>query len=326
MAAASVANVLGRRLVGAEAFTAKPEDGRRLATPATLKDPGDYAWTAGINRFMLHHYVHRPTDDGPGFGLGRYGTHFGRLNTWWPLAGAWIDYVARGQSLLQQGRTVADIAFLHTEDHGYAFPGGMVTTPAGYDFDIVYPHHLGAMTWRDGALTLPTGPAYRVLMLPENWAADLPALRKLLATSPAPECRSSALTPVAPAGVCDYETRGQYAALARGLWDGAAAHPPDSFVRARAQEIGLAPDVMLPAAPAGGELRYIHRRLADAEIYFVFNHSDRDVAVTSPFARPAASPNCGTPSPAHRPMPRAIVSRPPAPRCRSNSSHMVPRS
>ena len=66
---ASVANVLGRPLVGAEAFTAKPEDGRWLATPATLKDPGDYAWTAGINRFILHHYVHQPTDDGPGFGL-----------------------------------------------------------------------------------------------------------------------------------------------------------------------------------------------------------------------------------------------------------------
>jgi hypothetical protein len=126
---ASVANVLGRPLVGAEAFTAKPEDGRWLATPATLKDPGDYAWTAGINRFILHHYVHQPTDDGPGFGLGRYGTHFGRLNTWWPLAGAWIDYVARGQFLLQQGRTVTDIAFLNTEDHGYAFPGDMVTTP-----------------------------------------------------------------------------------------------------------------------------------------------------------------------------------------------------
>ncbi len=274
---ASVANILGRPLVAAEAFTAKPEDGRWLATPATLKDPGDYAWTAGINRFILHHYVHQPTDDGPGFGLGRYGTHFGRLNTWWPLAGAWIDYVARGQFLLQQGRTVADIAFLHTEDHGYAYPGGMVTTPAGYDFDIVYPHHLAAMTWRDGALLLSTGPTYRVLMLPENWSADLATLRKLrdLARAGAPIFGRA---PVVPAGVRDYEAREEFAALVRELWEAPRPLVRRAALPAALGEIGLAPDVMLPAAPAGGELRYIHRRLADAEIYFVFNHSDRDVA------------------------------------------------
>ncbi len=274
---ASVANVLGRPLVGAEAFTAKPEDGRWLATPATLKDPGDYAWTAGINRFILHHYTHQPTDDGPGFGLGRYGTHFGRLNTWWPLAGAWIDYVARGQFLLQQGRTVADIAFLHTEDHGYAFPAGMVTTPAGYDFDIVYPHHLAAMTWRDGALTLPTGPAYRVLMLPENWAADLVTLRRLrdFARAGAPIFGAA---PVVPAGVRDYEARDEFTALVRELWDGPRPLVRRTPLSAALKEIGLAADVALPPAPTGGELRYIHRRLSDAEIYFVFNHSDRDVA------------------------------------------------
>ena len=275
--AASVANVLGRPLVGAESFTAKPEDGRWLATPATLKDPGDYAWTAGVNRFSLHHYTHQPTDDGPGFGLGRYGTHFGRLNTWWPLAGAWIDYVARGQFLLQQGRTVADIAFLHTEDHGYAFPAGMIETPTGYDFDIVYPHHLAAMQWRDGALTLPTGPAYRVLILPENWAADLATLRRLrdLAHAGAPIFGGA---PVAPAGVGDYEARSEFAARVRELWDAPRPLIRRTPLPTALKEIGLAADVTLPAVPAGGELRFIHRRTPEAEIYFVFNHSDRDVA------------------------------------------------
>lgn len=275
--AASIANVLGRPLVGAEAFTAKPEDGRWLATPATLKDPGDYAWTAGVNRFSLHHYTHQPTDDGPGFGLGRYGTHFGRLNTWWPLAGAWLDYVARGQFLLQQGRTVADVAFLQTEDHGYAFPAGMVGTPAGYDFDIVYPRHLAAMTWREGALTLPTGPAYRVLLLPDNWAADLATLRRLrdFVRAGAPVFGAP---PVTPAGVRDYEARQDFAALVRELWDGPRPLIRRASVAAAVKEIGLTADVGLPAVPAGGELRYLHRRTSDAEIYFVFNHSDRDVA------------------------------------------------
>ncbi|OYV00954.1 MAG: hypothetical protein CFE26_23405, partial [Verrucomicrobiales bacterium VVV1] len=182
-----------------------------------------------------------------------------------PLAGAWIDYVARGQFLLQQGRTVADVAFLHTEDHGYAYPAGMVTTPAGYDFDIVYPHHLAAMTWRDGALTLPTGPAYRVLMLPENWAADLATLRKLrdFARAGAPIYGAA---PVVPAGVRDYEARSEFAALVRELWDGPRAVIRRTPLSTALKERSLAPDVVLPAAPAGGELRYIHRRTPDAEI------------------------------------------------------------
>ncbi|MBI5768086.1 MAG: hypothetical protein HZA93_09840 [Verrucomicrobia bacterium] len=291
--AASVAHVLGRPLVAAEAFTAKPEDGRWLATPATLKDPGDYAWTAGINRFILHHYVHQPTDDGPGFGLGRYGTHFGRLNTWWPLAGAWIDYVARGQFLLQQGRTVADIAFLQNEDHGYAFPTAMTHTPSGYDYDIVYPHHLATMTWRGGALTLPTGPAYRVLMLPENWTADLATLRKLreLARAGAPIFGSP---PLAPAGRRDYDGRDEFNALVSELW-GDKSNVPRPPIRpvplpAALKETGLTPDVGFPALSTGGELRFIHRRTADAEIYFVFNHSDRSATGDFAFRVPGHQP------------------------------------
>lgn len=274
---ASAANLLGRPLVAAEAFTAKPEDGRWLATPATLKGPGDYAWTAGINRFILHHYVHQPTDDGPGFGLGRYGTHFGRLNTWWPLAGAWVDYVARGQFLLQQGRTVADICFLQNEDHGYAYPAEMTATPAGYDHDIAYPRHLAAMTWRDGALTLPTGPAYRVLMLPDNWAAEISTLRKLrdLVRAGAPIFGAA---PIAPAGVRDHEANTEFTALVRELWHGTRPLIRTAALASALREIRLDPDVAFPAVPPGVGLRHLHRRTSDAEIYFVFNPSDRDVA------------------------------------------------
>ena len=290
--AASIANVLGRPLVAAESFTAKPEDGRWLATPATLKDPGDYAWTAGINRFILHHYTHQPTDDGPGFGLGRYGTHFGRLNTWWPLATAWVSYVSRGQFLLQQGHTVADICFLQNEDHGYAFPAAMVDTPAGYDFDIAYPRHLTSMTWRDGALTLPTGPAYRVLMLPTNWAADLTTLRQLreFARAGAPIYGPA---PVAPAGLPDYESRREFTALVHELWSGAAGTRPlirSTPLPTALRELGLARDVAYPAAPADGELRYIHRRTAEADVYFVFNHSAREFAGEFTFRIAARQP------------------------------------
>ena len=271
----SVSNLLGRRIVAAESFTSTPENGRWQNMPSRLKIAGDAAWTAGINRFILHHYTHQPTDDGPGFGLGRYGTNFGRLNSWWPLAGAWIDYLARSQFLLQQGRTVADLCFLQNEDHGYSFPAAMITAPAGYAFDICYPRHLAAMTWRDGALTLPAGPAYRVLLLPENWAADIATLQRLreFARAGAPIFGPP---PVAPAGVRDYERHAEFAALVAELWgaDSRGAKIRDRKVAAALREAAVPPDVAWSAAPAGGEFRFIHRRADDADIYFVFNHSN----------------------------------------------------
>jgi hypothetical protein len=272
---ASVASVLGRPIVAAEAFTATPENGRWQNVPSRLKVAGDGAWTAGINRFILHHYTHQPTDDGPGFGLGRYGTNFGRLNTWWPLASGWVEYVSRGQFLLQQGVPVADIAFLQNEDHGYAFPAAMTTAPAGYDFDIVYPRHLRKMRWQEGAFVLPTGPKYRLLVLPENWAAEIATLRTLreLARAGAPIVGSA---PVAPAGRTDFTALREYSGLIAELWGGDVRRPlirSRSPIEAAVHEAGLRPDVEWPARTGSGEFRYVHRRTSEADIYFVFNHS-----------------------------------------------------
>ncbi len=304
---ASVANVLGRPVVAAEAFTATPENGRWQNMPARLKVAGDTAWTAGINRFILHHYTHQPTDDGPGFGLGRYGTNFGRLNSWWPLARGWVDYVARGQFLLQQGRTVADVAFLLNEDYGYAFPASLAVPPAGHDADLLHPRHLAGLEWRDGALRLATGPAYRLLVLPEKWAADLGTLRQLrdLARAGAPLIGPA---PVAPAGARDFANLPGFHALVGELWGGGDR---PALVRAvhrdaaRAlRELGVEPDFRwMPRVPEEGgavaprpqgdgtsesaaadgawprvRLRHVHRRTTDADVYFVFNHADTPVA------------------------------------------------
>jgi hypothetical protein len=118
-------------------------------------------------------------------------------------------------------------------------------------------------------------------MLPENWSADLATLRRLrdLALAGAPIFGRA---PVVPAGVLDYEGRNEFAALVHELWSESATHAR-SLIRsetlpAALRAVDLAPDIAFPVAPAGGELRSIHRRTAEADVYFVFNHSDRDVA------------------------------------------------
>ena len=82
---ASAAHISGRNIVGAEAFTAQPHYGSFANTPFSLKRWGDLTFTEGLTWNILHSYVHQPYEElKPGFTLSRYGTHFGRHNTWWP--------------------------------------------------------------------------------------------------------------------------------------------------------------------------------------------------------------------------------------------------
>ncbi len=114
--AASAAHTHGRRIVGAEAFTAAPERGRWTNTPASLKVSGDLAFCAGINRLIFHRWAHQPwTDRFPGMTMGPWGFHFERTNTWFEQSAAWLDYLARCQFLLQEGRYAADVCYFAGE-------------------------------------------------------------------------------------------------------------------------------------------------------------------------------------------------------------------
>ena len=51
--AASIAHVLGKPVVQAEAFTAEKQEGWKLY-PGAIKDQGDWAFATGINKFFYH--------------------------------------------------------------------------------------------------------------------------------------------------------------------------------------------------------------------------------------------------------------------------------
>ena len=94
------------RILEAEAFTGAPENCSWTETPAQLKACGDLQFLRGINRFTLHTSPLQPWGDRvkPGATMGRWGTHFGRNQTWAKDGKAWFSYLARCQSLLQWGR------------------------------------------------------------------------------------------------------------------------------------------------------------------------------------------------------------------------------
>jgi hypothetical protein len=299
--AASAASLLDKPVVAAEALTARPEeDGWGASLPA-LKRPGDHAFASGINRFILHTYAHQPRESAPGFTLGRYGTRFNRLNTWWPHMPAWTSYIARSQFLLQQGWRHADLLLLQNEDLGHAFPATeLKRLPAGHDFDFAYPASLPAMRVENGVISLPHGPRWRVVVTPSfPWAAEAATLRWLrdavrsgvLLVGNPPEC---------PAGLADLRQQQDFDALVAELWGGLPAGknsekqigagfvsraPVGEALKAR----GIVRDLAWPGAEtlAGdGEsgLSFLHRRTAAGDdVYFVFNYTGTSFAAPVDF-------------------------------------------
>ncbi|MDR3235414.1 MAG: hypothetical protein LBT48_01635 [Prevotellaceae bacterium] len=115
------AHAFGKRIVAAEAYTGDPTRSRYTEDPAFLKRSTDGAFVTGVNWLFLHHWVHQPFDDRyqPGMGMGWWGTHFGRHQTWLKPSKAFFSYLARCQMLLQQGEFVSfgkDVLHRQTTD------------------------------------------------------------------------------------------------------------------------------------------------------------------------------------------------------------------
>ena len=171
---ASAAHIYGKRILGAEAFTAS--DGEKwLHHPASIKALGDWAFCEGINRFVFHRYALQPwLDRQPGMSMGPWGLHYERTQTWWEQSKAWHEYLARCQFLLRQGLFVADVCYLQPEGSPQRFtlslPERSGNTPDRplYNFDGCTPEVvLTRMKVKDRKLVLPDGMSYRLLVLPQ---------------------------------------------------------------------------------------------------------------------------------------------------------------
>ena len=92
-------------VVEAEAFTSGPPSCNWTETPALLKAAADEQFARGVNRMVLHSCPLQPWGDDvkPGKAMGRWGTHFGRNQTWAKSGKGFFDYLNRCQALLQWG-------------------------------------------------------------------------------------------------------------------------------------------------------------------------------------------------------------------------------
>ena len=277
---ASVAHIMGKKIVGAEAFTSGDNEQWKYH-PATVKALGDYEFSQGVNRFVVHRYAFQPYPDRfPGSTMGPWGLHCERTQTWWEMSGAWHKYLSRCQYLLRQGLFVADLCYLRPQLPNQTYFTPAPAVPAAYKYDECSAEALIVrMSVKNGRLVLPDGMSYRLLVLPENVTLMTPALVKRIKQLVADGATVFGPRPTASPSLSDYPKCDEEAArLATEVWgdcDGqkVTEHPfgKGSVIWGQPLEDVLKRLLAPPDFTANVKLNWIHRRVGDTQIYFVAN-------------------------------------------------------
>jgi hypothetical protein len=282
---ASAAHTYGRKLVLAEGFTTIGPHWQETLWD-NLKPSFDKAICEGLNLLVWHAFICSPREMGMPGQQYFAGTHLNPNVTWWEKSGPFFAYINRAQSLMQQGLFVADVAYYYG-DHVPNFTQLKKSDPAkilpGYDYDVFTEEVLlTRAAVKDGRIVLPDGMSYRVLVLPNRPILSLPVLRKLQ------EFVAAGATVIGPApmeasGLHDFAARdAEVQRLAAELW-GQGKVIANRTAREVLLAAGVPPDVEFADTQPDANLDYIHRRTADAEIYFVANRLNRAEQVTATF-------------------------------------------
>lgn len=283
--AASCAHIYGKKQVWAESCTAGNLTYRK--SPHMVKFGIDDSFISGVNSTLLHVFIEQPDEVKPGFNAW-FGTEFNRHNTWWDFMDLFTGYIKRCNYLLQQGSYVADAAYFIGEDAPKMSGIRNPELPDGYSYDWINAEVLNKYAHvEDGCLVLDSGMRYRVLVLPPQKTMRPEMLERIA------ELVKDGLTVVGPKPekspslrnwpVADENVR----ALADELWASrnygkGRVYPEGTTLETVFNELGMEPDCVLST---GGEnvVRFIHRKLTDAEVYFIANSEYHPVHVEASF-------------------------------------------
>jgi hypothetical protein len=288
---ASVAHIYGRTYVAAESMTASSAPW--AWSPATLKPTADQEFLNGINRIVIHESAHQPlVDKKPGLTLGPFGQWFNRNETWAGKARPWIDYLARTSYLLQQGRFAADLLYFYGEDSNLTavFADKAPNVPPGYGFDYINADALiHELSVSDGRITTPGGASYRLLGLdPYSRHMSLPVLQ---AIAKLVEAGAVVAGPMPADDPSLADNQAEFIRLRQQLFgDGTGVHHVGSGTVFAGQSpaqaftaMQLAPDFDYTKPESQTWLQFVHRRIADGDVYFVENRSNRTEKLNATF-------------------------------------------
>ena len=236
--ASSAAHIYGKTIASAEAFT----DMKYHQTFADMKVLADFAYANNVNEFVVCASAYQPwTDRIPGNTAGGWHFCLNRNNTYWEYSRSFWDYQARCAGVLRLGTAANDLCiYLGNNSPVKLQTYRLPEIPAGYGFDVCTADGLLGQTYgKDGKLKLKAGGEYGILVIEDK--SDVPEeveryISKLRAEG-VPVCRGSGLA--------------------------------DAL-----REFGIKPDLVDSSRhTTDSKLHFGHRILADADLYFICNHS-----------------------------------------------------
>ncbi len=304
--ASSAAHIYGRRLVGLESYTDTRKTKHFAITPAQMKTRVDEAYLLGGNYLNMAVTEYSPAEAGlPGW-VHAAGPHLNHCQTWWPLARPFYDYMARCCFLLQSGRDVAQVAEYRTfrEDKTQLWRevnDKLSSWPKEFAFDYVCDDIVqNRMRVSDGRLVLGSEASYQMLYVvpskqPSMPLATLTKIRDLLnrgATVAWAGPRPDTCPGLTGYPKCD----AQFKAVADELWANQRLVKLEKDDRSQ-----LVPLVAKSKGPPcwktinNAPLRFVHRRTAGADIFFVVNRATWAVDTPVTFRVEGRRPECWNP-------------------------------
>ncbi|HEX6045360.1 MAG TPA: glycosyl hydrolase [Pyrinomonadaceae bacterium] len=290
--ASSANHLYGRPVTSSETWTWLHSPVFR-ATPLDLKAEADRHFLQGINQLIGHGWPYTaPGVEYPGWRFYAAGV-YNEKNPWWPVMPDVSLYLQRLSYLLRQGQPANDVALYMPNDDAWAhFSGGnthMIEILRERVGPELIPKILESgfnLDFFDDDSFLFDQKKYRIVILPGVESIPLATYRKLeafvrgggilIATRRLPQ--------LAPGLKATEAETNEVVELSRRLFKdtGARGH----FVADEGQLVNtlttaLRPDVAL--TPSEPDIGFVHRRTADAEVYFIANTANVRKSVKATF-------------------------------------------
>lgn len=301
--ASSASHIYGAPVTSSETWTWLHSPVFR-ATPLDMKAEADRHFLEGINQFVGHGWPYTPQGiEYPGWRFYASAV-FDEKNPWWIVMPDVTRYLQRVSYLLRQGEPVNDVAvYLPNDDAWASFLPGRVNLfqtlqsrigtdviesilSSGHSFDFFDEDALQRKGRIEGNTLALGSNRYRVVILPNVETISPEVYRKFeeFARAGGVLVATRQLPAEAPGFLASESQNVEVREMSQRLFQ--IGNAPAHFIDDE-QKLGrtltqlVQPDVSF--APAATDVGFVHRRTADADIYFIANTSNQRQEIEASF-------------------------------------------